>query len=180
MSRDFYMRQLWDGKGSALVEMMDPKAMTLYAQLCGHALAKAHARSGDAIAIASYLGAGDSFDRALASFAEAYADQNERDLALSRRRVGGPVRRDVRSALLRDPPAEPQGIVGCEAILPATSASPSRKSVASETSAGGTKPYSSAINAASAAELSRISTRLSHCESTFSWTFAGRWLATSM
>ena len=79
VSRDFYMRQLWDGKGSALVELMNPQAMTLYAQLCGHALAKAHARSGDAIAIGSYLGAGDSFDRALASFAEAYADQNERD-----------------------------------------------------------------------------------------------------
>ena len=53
--------------------------MAAYAELCGRALAKAHARSGDAIAIASYLGAGDSFDRALASFAEAYADQNERD-----------------------------------------------------------------------------------------------------
>ena len=79
VSRDFYMRQLWDGKGSALVEMMNPQAMTMYAELCGHALAKAHARSGDAIAIGSYLGAGDSFDRALASFAEAYADQNERD-----------------------------------------------------------------------------------------------------
>ena len=79
VSRDFYMRQLWDGKGSALVEMMNPQAMTAYAGLCGHALAKAHARSGDAIAIGSYLGAGDSFDRALASFAEAYADQNERD-----------------------------------------------------------------------------------------------------
>ena len=79
VSRDFYMRQLWDGKGSAIVETMNPKAMTAYAQLCGHTLAKAHARSGDAIAIASYLGSGDSFDRALASFAEAYADQNERD-----------------------------------------------------------------------------------------------------
>ncbi len=79
VSRDFYMRQLWDGKGSALVELMNPHAMTMYAKLCGNALAKAHARSGDAIAIASYLGAGDSFDRALDSFAEAYADQNERD-----------------------------------------------------------------------------------------------------
>ena len=79
VSRDFYMRQLWDGKGSALVEMMNPRAMTAYAELCGHALAKAHARSGDAIAIGSYLGSADSFDRALASFAEAYADQNERD-----------------------------------------------------------------------------------------------------
>ena len=79
VSRDFYVRQLWDAKGSALVETMNPRAMTVYAELCGRALAKAHARSGDAIAIASYLGAGDSFDRALASFAEAYADQNERD-----------------------------------------------------------------------------------------------------
>ena len=79
VSRDFYVRQLWDGKGSAVVETMNAQAMTLYAELCGHTLAKAHARSGDAIAIAGYLGAGDSFDRALASFAEAYADQNERD-----------------------------------------------------------------------------------------------------
>ena len=84
VSRDFYLRQLWDGKGSALVEMMNPRAMTLYAELCGHALAKAHARSGDAIAIASYLGGGDSFDRALASFAETYADQNERDYSALR------------------------------------------------------------------------------------------------
>ena len=66
-------------KGSALVETMNPRAMTVYAQLCGRTLAKAHARSGDAVAIASYLGRSDSFDRALASFAETYADQNERD-----------------------------------------------------------------------------------------------------
>ena len=79
VSRDFYMRQLWDGKGSAIVESMNPKLLTMYAHLCGWALAKAHARSGDAIAIGSYLGSGDAFDRALASFAEAYADQNERD-----------------------------------------------------------------------------------------------------
>src|SRR4051794_13727273 len=78
-ARDYYVRQLWDQKGSALVELMNPKAMTVYAELCGRTLAKAHARSGDAVAIASYLGGGDSFDRALASFAERYADQNERD-----------------------------------------------------------------------------------------------------
>jgi uncharacterized protein (DUF2252 family) len=76
---DFYVRQLWDAKGSALVEEMDPRAMAVYADVCGRTLAKAHARSGDAIAISSYLGRGDGFDRALASFAEAYADQNERD-----------------------------------------------------------------------------------------------------
>ncbi len=79
LSRDFYMRQLWDGKGSAIVELMSPSVLTTYAELCGRALAQAHARSGDAIAIASYLGAGEGFDRALASFAESYADQNERD-----------------------------------------------------------------------------------------------------
>ena len=71
--RHFYIRQLWDQKGSALVERMNPRAMTAYGELCGRTLAKAHARSGDAIAIASYLGKGQSFDRALASFAETYA-----------------------------------------------------------------------------------------------------------
>ena len=79
VDRDFYIRQLWDQKGSALVEFMDTKLMTLYARLCGQALARAHARSGDATAIASYMGSGDSLDRALAEFAETYADQNERD-----------------------------------------------------------------------------------------------------
>ncbi len=78
-SRDFYVRQLWDGKGSAEVEKMTPKGMTLYAKLCGWALARAHARSGDRIAIAAYLGKGDSFDRAICEFSEAYAEQNDRD-----------------------------------------------------------------------------------------------------
>jgi uncharacterized protein (DUF2252 family) len=82
--RDFYIRQLWDAKGSAIVEAMDPRALELYAEVCGWTLAKVHARSGDAIAIASYLGAGDVFDRAMASFAEVYADQNERDYAALR------------------------------------------------------------------------------------------------
>jgi len=79
VERDFYLRQLWDAKGSAIVDVMEPDAMLAYAHLCGATLAKAHARSGDAIAIASYLGKSDAFDRALADFAEAYADQNERD-----------------------------------------------------------------------------------------------------
>jgi hypothetical protein len=79
VERDFYVRQLWDAKGSAQVDQMEPKTMELYAQVCGYTLARAHARSGDAIAIASYLGRSDAFDRALASFAEAYADQNDRD-----------------------------------------------------------------------------------------------------
>jgi uncharacterized protein (DUF2252 family) len=81
---EFYIRQLWDGKGSAIVEAMEPSAMTAYAEMCGWTLAHAHARSGDAVAIASYLGAGDTFDRALASFADAYADQNEHDYAAFR------------------------------------------------------------------------------------------------
>jgi uncharacterized protein (DUF2252 family) len=79
VERDFYVRQLWDSKASALVDVMAPKTMAIYAELCGHTLARAHARSGDAVAVASYLGSADVFDRALASFAEAYADQNERD-----------------------------------------------------------------------------------------------------
>jgi uncharacterized protein (DUF2252 family) len=82
VERDFYFRQLWDEKGSALIELMSPRTMRVYAQVCGRALARAHARSGDAIAIATYLGASDTADRALASFSEAYADQNERDYAV--------------------------------------------------------------------------------------------------
>ncbi|HEU4736765.1 MAG TPA: DUF2252 domain-containing protein [Solirubrobacterales bacterium] len=77
--RDYYVRQLWDQKGSARIESMDPRALTAYAQICGTTLAHAHARSGDRIAIAGYLGKGDTFDKAMAAFAEAYADQNERD-----------------------------------------------------------------------------------------------------
>ena len=79
VERDFYVRQLWDSKGSALVDVMEPETMNIYAQVCGRTLARAHARSGDPVAIASYLGTSDPFDRALASFAETYADQNERD-----------------------------------------------------------------------------------------------------
>ncbi|MFF7968318.1 DUF2252 domain-containing protein [Streptomyces sp. NPDC007903] len=77
--RDFYVRQLRDWKGIAVPERMRPKDMRVFGELCGFTLARAHARSGDRIAIAAYLGSGDSFDRALAAFAEAYADQNERD-----------------------------------------------------------------------------------------------------
>jgi uncharacterized protein (DUF2252 family) len=77
--RDFYVRQLRDWKGAAMVETMPPVTMGIYARMCAGALALAHARSGDRIAIAAYLGGGDSFDRAVAAFAEAYADQNQRD-----------------------------------------------------------------------------------------------------
>jgi uncharacterized protein (DUF2252 family) len=87
VKRDFYIRQLWDGKGSAIVEAMKPSAMVAYAEICGWTLAHAHARSGDAVAIAAYLGSGDAFDSALASFAEAYADQNVRDFEAFRAAV---------------------------------------------------------------------------------------------
>ncbi len=77
--RDYFIRQLKDWKGSAAVESMTPAAMNIYARMCGWTLARAHARSGDRIAIASYLGGSDPFDRAIGEFAEVYADQNERD-----------------------------------------------------------------------------------------------------
>jgi uncharacterized protein (DUF2252 family) len=79
--RDLYLRQLWDSKISVDVATMRPSDLGLYSRLCAWTLARAHARSGDAIAIASYLGSSDVFDRAIAAFAEAYADQNERDHA---------------------------------------------------------------------------------------------------
>jgi uncharacterized protein (DUF2252 family) len=79
--RDFYIRQLRDWKGSAEVEAMLPAGMRAYGELCGWTLARAHARSGDRVAIASYLGGGPAFDEAVRQFAEAYADQNERDHA---------------------------------------------------------------------------------------------------
>jgi uncharacterized protein (DUF2252 family) len=86
-SRDFYVRQLWDWKGSARVESMDPRGLTAYAEICGMTLAHAHARGGDRIAIGAYLGKGDVFDRAMAEFAEVYADQSERDYETLRRAV---------------------------------------------------------------------------------------------
>jgi uncharacterized protein (DUF2252 family) len=78
-SHDYYVRQLWDWKLSANVDAMSPEMLGVYAQLCGWTVARAHARSGDAIAISSYLGTGDTFPQALAEFARAYADQNEAD-----------------------------------------------------------------------------------------------------
>jgi uncharacterized protein (DUF2252 family) len=77
--RDFYGRQLKDWKGSAEIEQMRPEGMAQYGKLCGWTLARAHARSGDRIAIAAYLGKGSTFDRAIVEFSHAYAEQNERD-----------------------------------------------------------------------------------------------------
>jgi uncharacterized protein (DUF2252 family) len=79
IDRDYYIRQLRDWKGAAEVETMTPATMAQYARMCGSTLARAHARSGDRVAIASYLGGTDRFDQAIAAFSEAYADQNERD-----------------------------------------------------------------------------------------------------
>jgi uncharacterized protein (DUF2252 family) len=87
IERDFYVRQLRDWKGSAEIEAMVPRVMEIYATWCGWTLARAHARSGDQIAIAAYLGKGDAFDRAIAAFAAAYADQNERDYEALREAV---------------------------------------------------------------------------------------------
>jgi uncharacterized protein (DUF2252 family) len=77
--RDFYVRQLRDWKYSIAIEDLDTRGMRIYGQACGWTLARAHARSGDRIAIAAYLGGADVFDKAIAHFAGAYADQNERD-----------------------------------------------------------------------------------------------------
>jgi uncharacterized protein (DUF2252 family) len=79
--RDYYLRQLWDWKGSADIATMRPSAMGSYARVCAWTLARAHARSGDAARIAAYLGSSDTFARAIGKFAEDYADQNERDFA---------------------------------------------------------------------------------------------------
>jgi hypothetical protein len=77
--RDFYVRQLWDWKSSVDIETILPHGLVAYAVACGWTLARAHARSGDRIAIAAYLGKSDRFDRAIAAFAAAYADLNEKD-----------------------------------------------------------------------------------------------------
>jgi uncharacterized protein (DUF2252 family) len=77
--RNFYWRQLRDMKGSAIVEAMQPLGLGYYARICGWTLARAHARSGDPVAIAEYLGETDAFDESITDFSQAYADQNERD-----------------------------------------------------------------------------------------------------
>ena len=92
-TRDFYVRQLRDWKASFDLETVRPRGLVSYARACGWTLARAHARSGDRVAIASYLGSGDSFDRAVYRFACAYADLNERDhRELVSRASGKPVR----------------------------------------------------------------------------------------
>ncbi len=79
--RDFYFRQLWDMKGSVDTAALQPPGLAIYGALCGRALARAHARTGDAVAISAYLGTSDTFDGAIADFSETYADVNARDHA---------------------------------------------------------------------------------------------------
>ena len=79
--RHFYWRQLRDMKGSVEIDKLRPVGLALYAGICGWTLARAHARSGDPVAIAEYLGDSDAFDKSITDFSERYADQNERDYA---------------------------------------------------------------------------------------------------
>ena len=87
IDRDFYVRQLKDWKFSVPIELMLPQGMEMYARLCGWTLARAHARSGDRVALAAYLGGSAKFDQAIADFAETYADQNELDYAALQKAV---------------------------------------------------------------------------------------------
>jgi len=87
VDRDYYARQLRDWKFSVPIELLRPAGMMVYARLCGWTLARAHARSGDRVALAAYLGGSDKFDQAIAEFAETYADQNERDYTEFQRAV---------------------------------------------------------------------------------------------
>jgi hypothetical protein len=81
LPHDFYVRQLWDGKASVDIASLTPKGLAAYGKYCGWTLARAHARSGDRIALAAYLGDDRAFEEAITAFAAAYADTNERDLA---------------------------------------------------------------------------------------------------
>ena len=85
--RDFYLRQLRDGKGSAVIEAMSPGGMELYGKLCGKVLAYAHARAGDRVEIAGYLGSSEKFEGAISEFAETYCKQNRADYALLRKAI---------------------------------------------------------------------------------------------
>ena len=125
--RDFYVRQLRDWKGSAEVEAMVPKGMRIYAEMCGWTLARAHARSGDPVAIAAYLGKSEAFDRAIAEFAVIYADQQRARLRAPQggrgeRAAGGG---DGAVAVL---PRPPNGTAGSGAQRPASAVAPFTRS----------------------------------------------------
>jgi hypothetical protein len=86
--REYYVRQLRDGKLSADVSRMGPRHLTVHAQMCAWTLARAHARSGDRVAMAAYLGKGTAFEHALGEFAEAYADRVEEQYRVVRAAAG--------------------------------------------------------------------------------------------
>jgi uncharacterized protein (DUF2252 family) len=90
---DYYFRQLWDWKASADIDTMSPALLAVYAKLCGYTLARAHARSGDSVAISAYLGGGNGLGQAMVRFSVAYADQNEKDHAAFASRLDGDLRR---------------------------------------------------------------------------------------
>ncbi len=137
--RDFYVRQLRDWKFSLDTAAMAPSGLSDYGEVCAWTLARAHARSGDRIAIAAYLGNSDSFDRAIAAFAASYADQNERDSQRWTKRPirpgPGPARRVVRApaqpnypalvAVRHQSTARPQAGFSARAGGPARPADPS-------------------------------------------------------
>jgi hypothetical protein len=85
--RTFYFRQLWDMKGSVDVATLRGPGLRFYGALCAKSLARAHARSGDSVAITAYLGTSDTFDGAIADFSEAYADQNDKDYDAFRKAI---------------------------------------------------------------------------------------------
>jgi len=87
LGRHFYVRQLHDVKVSAQIDLFSPGLLVQYAQICGWALAHAHARSGQPMMISGYLGKGDTFDKAVADFSKAYADQSEQDHAVLKKAV---------------------------------------------------------------------------------------------
>jgi predicted alpha/beta hydrolase len=90
------VRQLWDWKLSPNIDLMPPEVLAIYAQMCGWTLARAHARSGDRVAISSYIGSNDTFPQAVARFATAYADQNDIDHeALAKAIADGEVRAEA-------------------------------------------------------------------------------------
>ena len=128
-SRDFYGRQLWDWKFSADVDTMTPRIMGPYVEMCAWTLARAHARSGDRLAIASYLGQSDVFDRAIADFAEAYADQSERDYEslLGAIESGRVVAETGSSRAAARPRSPPRSAVAAPASRAAPRASPPRR-----------------------------------------------------
>ena len=101
LKRYFYFRQLWDANGSAIIEAMKPREVYAYAEICGRRLARAHARSGDAVTISAYLGSSDALDRATADCAELSADQKRHGPRRAERRHHDRARQGADGAVIR-------------------------------------------------------------------------------